>query len=214
VIYKQCCTETVSILYKNVQKITLLNKMTKAKIKKNNRVSKDQWLAKALEALESKGVEAVKIDILAKELGISRSGFYWHFKNRQDLLEHLLDFWISEYTGAVTDNPDVLKLDPKKRLYTTMEMIRDKHLTKYDLAMTSWAKLDSQVHKVVRKVVKMRLDYLRVIFTELGFEGDELEMRTRLFVCYHSWEDTMFPDLSNQKHSKLLKLRYKYLIQK
>ena len=52
-----------------------------------------------------------------------------------------------EYTGIVTDNPDVVKLDPEKRLLTTMEMIRDKHLTKYDLAMMSWARLDSQVHK-------------------------------------------------------------------
>ena len=94
-----------------------------------------------------------------------------------------------------------------------MEMIRDKHLTKYDLAMTSWARLNPRVHKVVKKIDKMRLEYLRVIFAELGFKGDELEMRTRLFVCYHSWEDTMFPDLYNQKHSKLLKLRYKYLIQ-
>jgi len=188
--------------------------MKPPKTNKIKRVSKDQWLIKALETLESSGVEAIKIQRLAKAFGISRSGFYWHFKNRQDLLEHLLDYWVREYTGIVTDNPDVVKLDPEKRLLTTMEMIRDKHLTKYDLAMTSWAKLDQQVHKVVKKVVKMRLDYLRVIFAELGFEGDELEMRTRLFVCYHSWEDTMFPDLSNQQHSKLLKLRYKYLIKK
>ena len=181
---------------------------------KIKRVSKEQWLSKALDTLESSGVEAVKIERLAKAFGISRSGFYWHFENRQDLLEHLLDYWVRRYTGVVTDDPDVAKLDPKKRLLTTMEMIRDKQLTKYDLAMTSWAKLDSHVHKVVKKVVKMRLDYLRVIFAELGFEGDELEMRTRLFVCYHSWEDTMFPDLSDQKHSKLLKLRHKYLIQK
>ena len=181
---------------------------------KIKRVSKEQWLSKALDTLESSGVEAVKIERLAKAFGISRSGFYWHFENRQDLLEHLLDYWVRQYTGVVTDDPDVAKLDPKKRLLTTMEMIRDKQLTKYDLAMNSWARLDSHVHKVVKKVVKMRLDYLRVIFAELGFEGDELEMRTRLFVCYHSWEDTMFPDLSDQKHSKLLKLRHKYLIQK
>ena len=194
--------------------IYAIKKMKPSKTNKIKRVSKDQWLIKALDTLESSGVEAVKIERLAKGLGISRSGFYWHFKNRQDLLEHLLDYWVRRYTGVVTDNPDVVKLDPKKRLLTTMEMIRDKQLTKYDLAMNSWAKLDPQVHKVVKKVVKMRLDYLRVIFAELGFEGDELEMRTRLFVCYHSWEDTMFPDLSNQKHSKLLKLRHKYLIQK
>jgi len=181
--------------------------------KKTKRVSKDQWLIKALDTLGSIGVEAIKIERLAKAFGISRSGFYWHFKNRQDLLNHILDFWVRRYTGILTDNPDIAKLDPKKRLLNTMEIIRDKHLTKYDLAMTSWARLDSHVHKVVKKVVKMRLEYLRVIFAELGFEGDELEMRTRLFVCYHSWEDTMFPDLSNQKHSKLLKLRYKYFIQ-
>jgi len=188
--------------------------MKQQKKNKIKRVSKDQWLIKALDTLETSGVEAVKIERLAKAFGISRSGFYWHFKNRQDLLEHLLDFWVNEYTGVLTDNPDVIELDPKKRLYTTMEMIRNKHLTKYDLAMTSWAKLNPQVNRVVKKVVEMRLDYLRAIFAELGFEGDELEMRTRLFVCYHSWEDIMFPDLSNQQHSKLLKLRYKHLIQK
>ena len=189
-------------------------KMKPPKTNKIKRVSKEQWLIKALDTLESSGVEAVKIERLAKAFGISRSGFYWHFENRQDLLEHLLDYWVRRYTGVVTDDPDVAKLDPKKRLLTTMEMIRDKQLTKYDLAMNSWARLDSHAHKVVSKVVKTRLNYLRVIFAEIGFEGDELEMRTRLFVCYHSWEDTMFPDLSNQKHSKLLKLRHKYLIQK
>jgi len=178
------------------------------------RISKTQWLHKALETLELKGVDKVKIETLAKELGTSRSGFYWHFKNRQDLLENLLDYWVDEYTGILTDNPDVLNLEPEKRLHTTMETIREKHLTKYDLAVTSWARLDFKVKKVLKKVVNMRLDYLRAIFAELGFKGDELEMRTRLFVCYHSWEATMFPDLSNQKHSKLLKLRYQYLIQK
>ena len=54
--------------------------MKKAKIKKNKRVSKDQWLAKALDTLESSNVESVKIERLDKALGISRSGLYWHFK--------------------------------------------------------------------------------------------------------------------------------------
>jgi AcrR family transcriptional regulator len=188
--------------------------MKAQKTNKINRVSKDQWLAVALDMLESEGVEAVKIERLAKGLNISRSGFYWHFKNRQDLLEHLLDFWVREYTAVVSDNPDVKKLDPKKRLLTVMEMIRDKRLTKYDLAINAWAKVEPQAHEVLKKAVKIRLDFLRSIFAELGFEGDELEMRTRLFVCYHSWEETMFTDLSSQKQLQLQKLRYKFLIQK
>jgi len=69
----------------------------------------------------------VKIERLAKALGISRRGFYWHFKNRQDLLEGILDYWVRAYTGVVSDNPDVKKFDPKKRLLTVMDMIRDKN---------------------------------------------------------------------------------------
>lgn len=189
-------------------------KMKPPKKNKKKRVSKDQWLTIALDTLESKGVEALKIERLAKQLGISRSGFYWHFKNRQDLLKHLLDYWEHEYTGVVTDNPDMKKLDADRRLLATMKMISDYKLAKYDLAMNAWAKIDPLAHEVVKKVVKMRLDYTREIFTELGFGGDELEMRTRLFVCYHSWEGTMFSDLSSQKQLQLQKLRYKILIQK
>jgi AcrR family transcriptional regulator len=180
---------------------------------KIKRVTKKQWLIKALDALASCGVEAVKIERLAKGLGISRSGFYWHFKNRQDLLDHLLDYWVREYTGIVTDNPEVKKNDPKKRLQTVMEMIRYKNLSKYDLAIQAWAKIDPVANRVLQKVVKVRLDFLRSIFAELGFDGDELEMRARLFVCYHSWEDTMFPDLSDKKHSKLKNLRLELFTQ-
>ncbi len=186
--------------------------MKKAKIKKNKRVSKDQWLAKALDTLESSNVESVKIERLAKALGISRSGFYWHFKNRQDLLEQLLEYWIREYTGIISDNPDVKNLDPKKRLLTVMDIIWDKNLTKYELAINAWAKVDPLAREVVKKVVNIRLGFLRSIFAELGFDGDELEMRTRLFVCYHSWEDTMFDDVSSQKN--LHKLRYKLFVKK
>ena len=182
--------------------------------KQHKRVSKEQWLETALDTLASIGVDGVKIERLSKALGVSRSGFYWHFKNRQDLFAHILDFWVRRYTGILTHNPDVAKLDPKKRLLITMETIRDKHLTKYDLAMTSWARSDPMARRAVKKVVKMRLDYLRIIFADLGFKGDALEMRTRLFVCYHSWEDTMFTDLTDQNHAKLLQLRHKFFIQK
>ena len=67
--------------------------MKKDKTNKIRNVSKEQWLSQALDTLEVSGVEAIKIERLAKALGTSRSGFYWHFNNRQDLLEHLLDYW-------------------------------------------------------------------------------------------------------------------------
>ncbi len=70
------------------------------KIKKAN-VSKQDWLLVALEALATSGVESVRVERLAKQLGVAKSSFYWHFKNRHTLLMELLRYWEEEYTGVV-----------------------------------------------------------------------------------------------------------------
>jgi len=175
---------------------------------KKKGISKEQWLVKALELLESNGFEAVKIERLAKLLSTSRSGFYWHFKNRQDLLQHLLDFWALEYTSVLIDDLSMKKLPADKRLLCAMKMIRDHKLAKYDLAMNAWAQVDPLVHEIVQKVVKMRLDFSREIFVELGFAGDDLEMRAQLFTCYHTWEGVMFTNVDQDENLKLLTLRH------
>lgn len=186
--------------------------MNQQKTNKNKGVSKGQWLAKALETLGTEGFEAIKIDRLAKQLGISRSGFYYHFKDRQDLLQHLLDYWADEYTAVITDSLDMKKLDAEKRLFITMKMVKDRKLAQYDLAMTGWAKVDPLVNEIVKKVVTMRLDYVRLIFKELGFRGDELEMHARLHLCYHAWEEVTFVDDNSDEYARLQKLRHKLFI--
>ncbi len=180
--------------------------------KKN--IEKKQWLEAALETLVSKGVEGVKIERLSKRLNTSRSGFYWHFKNREELLQAMIDFWIQKYTRIVTDRSGVSKQDAEKRLLEIMKRVSDENLAKYDLAMFAWAKMDSKAQEAVEQVIKLRCDFIRKIFTDLGFKGDELEMRTRLFVCYHSWESIMFPETSNRKQVQHQKLRYEFFISK
>lgn len=186
--------------------------MKQKKAEKKKGVSKEQWLVKALDMLETDGFNAVKIEKLAKQLGTSRSGFYYHFKNRQDLLQHLLSYWAEEYTSVITDNQDMKNLDAEQRLRTTMEMVREQKLPKYDLAMTAWAKVDPLVDKIVKRVVKIRLDFTRSIFEELGFTGYDLEMRARLFLCYHAWEEEMFADDNEDLNTKLQKARHKMFI--
>ncbi len=186
--------------------------MKNDKTRKHKGVSKEQWFTKALDVLENRGFEAVKVEQLAKQLGTSRSGFYFHFRNRQDLLQRLLEYWAREYTAVITENLDMTKLDADKRLFLTMDMVKKKRLPKYDLAMNAWAKVDPLVDKVVKKVIQMRLDFTRTIFKELGFDGDELEMRARMFLCYHAWEEVMFTDDHDDEYVKLQKLRYKMFI--
>ena len=188
----------------NSVKVKLGKKTTK-------RVSKTDWLTRALEALERDGIDAVKIEHLAKELGVSRSGFYWHFKNRQELIRTMVKHWGEEYTSAVMTNSKVLNANPKERLYHVMEMILENDLTRLELQMRIIAENDPVAWGMVDQVYQNRLGFLRSTFSELGFEGEELEMRTHLFVCYHTWEGVMFRDLSKASRIKWLKLRLELL---
>lgn len=179
--------------------------------KKRNRVSKADWLEKALEVLENDGLDEVKIDRLARELKVSRSGFYWHFENRQALIRAMIEYWGTEFTSVVSTNRKLLNVSPKERLYRIMKMILEHNLIRYELPMRACAEMDPVAKELVNRIYQERLDYLRSTFSEMGFEGEDLEMRTHLFVCYHMWEGVTFMNLSKAKRSKWLKMRVELL---
>jgi AcrR family transcriptional regulator len=183
-------------------------------VEKIKRISKAEWLQTALKLLEAEGVEAIRVVRLARELGISKSGFYWHFKDRDDLRNQMVEYWAHEFTEVVTKNPTLREGDPRKRLEQTMLMILEHDLTRYEVPMRAWAEADPGIARRVRQVYRQRLDFLREIFRDLGFEGDDLEMRTRLFTCYHTWERAMFSKESKKSLRKLIKLRVDLLAKK
>ncbi len=122
-----------------------------------------------------------------------------------------MDYWSHKFTEVVTLNPQLLVGEPKLRMERAMKMIQEHDLGRYDLPVRAWAKHDEMAREAVERVTKVRLDFLRQIFSEMGFEGDELEMRTRLFVCYHAWENTTFSDLSPRRLARLRKRRLELL---
>lgn len=171
------------------------------------RASKQDWLEAALEMLESAGIDAVRVEKLAARLGISKSGFYWHFRDRSDLQQQLLEFWAHEYTEIISDNPQFLEGNPEQRLEKVARMIHDYQLNRFDLAMWAWAKHDPMAAAAVENTLKMRLAHLRGIFSDMGFTGYELEMRTMLFVSYFTCEPDAFVKLPIRKRKRIDKLR-------
>jgi AcrR family transcriptional regulator len=184
------------------------------KVKTRKRVSKNEWLAQALEVLSTEGVQGIRIERLARDLKIAKSGFYWHFRDRRELLRQVLDYWAYEFTEVVIQYQELLNVAPESRLNQISSMIRKHNLTKYDLSIRAWAEHDEMAAKMVSQVYQSRLGYLRETFRELGFKADELEMRTLLFVCYHSWEMIMYRGESERKLARLQKLRIKLLTKK
>jgi AcrR family transcriptional regulator len=151
---------------------------------------------------------------VSKEEWLEAAGFYWHFKNRDDMLRQLLDYWTHQLTEVVTSNVELLKLGPRERLIKTAQMILDFDLAKYDLAIREWALQNPEVARTVRKVNQFRLDFVRQALSELGFDDKEQEIRAMLFVCYHSWESLMFRDIPRKRRREQIARRIEILTRK
>lgn len=183
-------------------------------VKGRKGISKAQWLDAALEELAFRSVSAISIEKIARKLGIAKSGFYWHFKDRDDLLSELLAFWTHEMTEVVTDNRELAKLEPKKRLYRTAEMILDNDLIRYEIGIRQWALNDDTAAKAVEAVNNARLKYSKQAFLDYGFSDYEAEVRGMIYCVYASWETPMFRELARKKKLAMAHDRIEILFQK
>ena len=156
------------------------------------RITQDQWLSKALELFAKTGEGGLRVEELARSLGVSKSGFYFHFNSREDFLQQLLDYWADEYTEVVTRNPLLLMTPPRERLLMISTLVFEQNLTEFDAAMQVWGNKDPDIARQVRKVIDVRLGFAGKALAELGFEGDDLTMRTRVFIGFLSGERQMF----------------------
>lgn len=175
------------------------------------RVSREQWLAKALEVFTREGEPGVRIESLAREIGVAKAGFYWHFKDRDALLQAVLQYWVHEYTEVVTENPILREMEPRQRLLSMMEMISDHDLAGLDVHFTVWALKDASVARVRRSVVRKRTSFIKDIFLELGYSDHQADMRARLLAAYESNELSFHRFKSNKEASHLRELRWKLL---
>lgn len=158
----------------------------------SKRVSREQWLATALEMFASTGADGLKVEKLARSVGVAKSGFYFHFQDREDLLDQLVDYWEAEYTAPVLTNPLLQIASPEERLRMIATFVFEQNLAEHESAMQVWSKQDPEVAKKVRKIINARLAFVSKAFEELGFEGDELAARARLFLGYITSERPIF----------------------
>jgi AcrR family transcriptional regulator len=156
--------------------------------RKAARVTKDEWLGKGLELFASRGADGLRVEQLAQALDIAKSGFYCHFNNKDDLLEQILEYWAMQYTEIITKNTTLSSLPAKERLKLSMRMIFDLNLSEYDAAIEIWSRSDTRVARKRRKVMDKRLRFFRGAFEELGFYGEDLEMRTRVCAVFQMGE--------------------------
>ena len=146
------------------------------------RLSPQDWLAAAEKRLISGGIDSVKIGALAKDLGVTRGSFYWHFKDRDHLLDVMQASWHSFSLGIFDD------LLLKEGSCGMDEFLRLVHLwideeqfdAGLEAAIRDWARVSEDVAEVVKDVDEGRIKAIKRIFLDFGYEDDEAFIRARI----------------------------------
>ena len=182
-----------------------------ARSKAKPRLDRRDWLDAALAALVEGGIAAVTMEKLAAALGVTRGSFYHHFRDRAELLDELLDYWVSTWTVAVREDVVALGLDPRSTLLALMRTITHRKAADHDVVFRAWALHDERARKVVSKVDVLRLEYVKSLFLAMGFEDLEAENRARLSLYYEMAQPAMFDLPSEELKGQLLVERHKLL---
>lgn len=144
------------------------------------RTPRGGWIDAGLTALAAGGPDAVRVDLLAKSLGVTRGGFYWHFVNRQTFLDALLDTWEQRSTDDVLDRVEAEGGDARAKVRRAGMLTFSERLLPIDLAVRDWARRDTAVAGRLRRVDNRRMDYLRTLIGTFVDDPDEIEARAML----------------------------------
>lgn len=144
------------------------------------RTPRRQWIEAGLRALAAGGPDAVRIEPLAESLEVSRGGFYWHFGNRQALLEEMLDTWERTSTDEVLERVEREGGDPRSKVRRAGALTFSDWLLPIDLAVRDWSRRDAEVAERLRRVDNRRMEYLRSQFSQFCEDEADIEARSML----------------------------------
>ena len=155
------------------------------------RTPRSSWIDEGLKVLAEGGPDAVRIDSLAKALGVTRGGFYWHFDDRRALLDEILEAWERASVDEVIERVESAGGEARARLrrLSALAASSDEPL-RTDLAVRDWARRDPAVAERLRRVDNRRMEYLRLLFGAFCPDADDVEMRCLVF--YSLWIGSHF----------------------
>ena len=150
-----------------------------AKVRGGSRLTREEWIEAAIRVIALDGVEALRLDLLAARLNVTKGSFYWHFTDREALLQAVLQTWRQRMTD---DTVAYLALKAGTPLGRLRRIIRLAISARPDVpggplesALRDWGRRVPAVDAVVREVDASRIGVLRQLYVDIGLSDAEAE---------------------------------------
>ncbi|MDP3540338.1 MAG: TetR/AcrR family transcriptional regulator [Azonexus sp.] len=147
----------------------------------------ERWIEAAIEVLARDGVSGLRVELLAKRCGVTKGSFYWHFKDRQALIDAVLEFWKEGRIRDIEKTTAVLPGKERDQLHYLIEVYgasRNRKGMAIELAVRDWARHDAQAAAIVESVDLYRLECTQKLFVTAGMSDAEAKSRSLLlYAC-------------------------------
>lgn len=150
-----------------------------AKKKERSTLSAGDWEQEALVLIAEKGIRSVAVESLAARMGVTKGSFYWHFKNRDSLLEQSLIRWEKHDEANLQTSLSAIA-DPRERLRSFFRRTGREKLTHNVYSSLCTASDHPQVEPLLERVAARRMHHIEKAFEEIGFGSNEASHRARL----------------------------------
>jgi AcrR family transcriptional regulator len=168
---------------------------------------RDMWIEAALREVGQGGVERVRVEVLAEQLGITKGGFYRRFKDRRALLDALLETWTRGRIAAVEQQTALAGEDPRERLKSVIRLYSERLNPEgmaIELAIRQWSRADPAALAAVARVDAARLQNVEQLYRQLGLAAEEAQARAVLFYAFIFGQSLLVLEQSPRKRVSLM----------
>ena len=176
------------------------------------RTPRNRWIEEGLRALAAGGPDAVRVEVLAQALGVTKGGFYGHFADRGALLAEMLDTWERKAIDEVLERVECQGGDVRAKLRLAGALTFSSELLPIDLAVRDWSRRDQAVAERLRRVDNRRMNYLRLLFGAICPGEDEVEARSMLAFSLVIGHQFLAADHGARSHADVLELAARWLL--
>jgi AcrR family transcriptional regulator len=170
-------------------------------------VRSERWIEAGLEEIARTGVEGVRVEVLAKNLGVTKGGFYRRFRDRAALLEAMLQTWRDGRIAAIVRHTSLDGESARERLRALTALYSERMNTEgmaVELAIRQWARTDELAANAVASVDAARLKNVGLLYRATGPPAEEADAQAFLFYCFVFGQSLLFLERGPRKRAQLV----------
>jgi AcrR family transcriptional regulator len=170
-------------------------------------VRSESWIEAGLKEIARTGVEGVRVEVLAKNLGVTKGGFYRRFRDRAALLEAMLQHWSAGRIAAIEKHTSLDGATARERLKALITLYSERMNTEgmaVELAIRQWARSDELAASAAAQVDVARLKNVGHLYRATGLPAEEADAQAFLFYCFVFGQSLLFLERGPRKRAQLV----------